>query len=201
MTSHAYRPNCPLSFIPLNFPHTVDVYFDMAGNGGGSGYSYDVAFSMLLGAQINSPRFGSTGEFKAFGPWEQANGAAFYPGTYVLHCVVLHCDTLHDSTVIILLCAAQAPPRVRMVNSRSQKHLGMPICCLSAFQQTQLTHVCTHAWVVHTCRGVLAAVGTITGQPRIVNRDGSLRGVRDGGYDQRHCWACRLVLVATVAKL
>ena len=149
MTSHAYRPNCPLSFIPLNFPHTVDVYFDMAGNGGGSGYSYDVAFSMLLGAQINSPRFGSTGEFKAFGPWEQANGAAFYPGTYVLHCVVLHCDTLHDSTVIILLCAAQAPPRVRMVNSRSQKHLGMPICCLSAFQQTQLTHVCTHAWYTH----------------------------------------------------
>ena len=70
-----------LSFIPLNFPHTVDVYFDMAGNAGGSGYSYDVAFSMLLGAQINSPRFGSTGEFKAFGPWEQANGAAFYPGT------------------------------------------------------------------------------------------------------------------------
>ena len=61
-----------------------DVYFDMAGNAGGTGYAYDLAFSTLLGAQINSPRFNSTGEYRAFGPWEQANGAAFYPGVFSL---------------------------------------------------------------------------------------------------------------------
>lgn len=72
---------------------------------------------------------------------------------------------------------------------------------LSVCFPTNTINTRVHTCMVHTCRGVLAAVGTITGQPRIVNRDGSLRGVRDGGYDQRHCWACRLVIVATVAKL
>ena len=56
----------------------------MAGNAGGSGYAYDLAFSTLLGAQINNPRFNSSGEYKAFGPWEQANGAAFFPGVFSL---------------------------------------------------------------------------------------------------------------------
>ena len=44
-----------------------NVYFDMRGDAGGSGYAYDLAFSTLLGAQINSPRFNSSGEYKAFG--------------------------------------------------------------------------------------------------------------------------------------
>ena len=42
------------------------------------------AFSALLGAQINQPRFNSSGEYSAFGPWEQSIGAAFYPGVFSL---------------------------------------------------------------------------------------------------------------------
>jgi len=61
-----------------------NVIFDMAGNAGGTGYAYDLAFSSLLGAQINDPRFNSTGEYSAFGPWEQSVGGAFYPGVFSL---------------------------------------------------------------------------------------------------------------------
>jgi hypothetical protein len=61
-----------------------NVIFDMAGNAGGTGYAYDLAFSSLLGAQINDHRFNSTGEYSAFGPWEQAVGGAFYPGVFSL---------------------------------------------------------------------------------------------------------------------
>jgi len=62
------------------------VSFDMTGTGGkASGdYAYDPAFSALLGAQINQPRFNSSGEYSAFGPWEQSIGAAFYPGVFSL---------------------------------------------------------------------------------------------------------------------
>ena len=34
----------------------------------------DLAYSMLMGAQINQPLFNSTGQWMAFGPWEQAHG-------------------------------------------------------------------------------------------------------------------------------
>ena len=120
------------------------------------------AFSMLLGAQVNSPRFGSTGEFEAFGPWEQANGAPFYPGTYT----IVQCTIVHYCTAV-LLCAAQAPPHARM----------------AVWSTLSLRNIwaCIPWWYTHVPgRGVLAAAAAAaagTGQPRIVDCDGSLRGM------------------------
>eukprot|EP01048_Picozoa_sp_COSAG05_P026625 COSAG05_NODE_7364_length_822_cov_0.780083_2_plen_74_part_00 len=39
---------------------------------------------MLMGAQINQPEFNSSGAWQAFGPWEQAQGASFFPSVFDL---------------------------------------------------------------------------------------------------------------------
>ena len=57
-------------------------FFDMPFLFNSSGY--DFAHSMILGAQINQPKFNSSGAWQAFGPWEQAHGATFYPGVFDL---------------------------------------------------------------------------------------------------------------------
>ena len=61
----------------FSMPFVFDGTFD-------DGHVYDLSHSMLLGAQINQPQFNSTGAWQAFGPWEQAHGATFFPGVFDL---------------------------------------------------------------------------------------------------------------------
>ena len=62
------------------FPFFDMMSFDFTGDDSGApGGGYDLAFSMLLGAQVNSPKLGSTTRFSALGPWEQSMGATFFP--------------------------------------------------------------------------------------------------------------------------
>jgi hypothetical protein len=60
------------------------VEFDYTGNGHGERHGgYDPSFTALFGAMINKPaRFNSSGQFRAFGPWEQARGASFFPSVF-----------------------------------------------------------------------------------------------------------------------
>ena len=63
------------------FPFFDIMSFDFTGDDNGAlGGGYDLAWSMLLGAQVNSPKLGSTTRFSALGPWEQSMGATFFPG-------------------------------------------------------------------------------------------------------------------------
>ena len=62
------------------FPFFDMMSFDFTGDDSGApGGGYGLAFSMLLGAQVNSPKLGSTTRFSALGPWEQSMGATFFP--------------------------------------------------------------------------------------------------------------------------
>ena len=55
------------------FPFFDIMSFDFTGDDNGApGGGYDLAWSMLLGAQVNSPKLGSTTRFSALGPWEQS---------------------------------------------------------------------------------------------------------------------------------
>jgi hypothetical protein len=64
-----------------DMPFFDDANFDFTGVPPMGGY--DTAYSALMGAMINQgDKFNSNGVFSAFGPWEQARGADFYPSIF-----------------------------------------------------------------------------------------------------------------------
>ena len=82
--------------------------FDFTGNGHGEPHGgYDSSFTALFGAMINKPwRFNSSGSFRAFGPWEQARGASFFPSVFdarsvfVRHWVTSEFDVRHSPSSV-----------------------------------------------------------------------------------------------------
>eukprot|EP01046_Picozoa_sp_COSAG06_P035704 COSAG06_NODE_3863_length_4821_cov_12.885006_1_plen_505_part_00 len=82
-TSHRPDINFMAKEVLRGFPFFDFGNFDFTGNGNGApGGEYDLAWSMLLGAQVNNPKFGSNTSFSALGPWEQATGATFFPSIF-----------------------------------------------------------------------------------------------------------------------
>ena len=92
-----YRPNVSLEGIGLrpgnapgtNFP-TIDNNpgFPFAERVYDVGYDPDLSYAAVLGGLINQggPTFNSSGYFRAFGPWERARGAIFYPSVFDTMC-------------------------------------------------------------------------------------------------------------------
>ena len=68
-----------------------------------------------MGAQINQNRFNSTGEYQAFGPWEQSHGASFFPPVFDTRTPP---STMNPGTSLLVLLLSSS-----VIGRRSPPHL------------------------------------------------------------------------------
>jgi hypothetical protein len=103
----------------------------------------EAGFFDFAGAQINQPNFNSSGAWQAFGPWEQAHGASFFPGVFDLRsqvrvrvcvCVSRHSFIAYYTHQADLpMCRSAFVLRVAAVQDQSQLHRGNgPLCGIRA---------------------------------------------------------------------
>ena len=84
-TSHLPNINAQAKEPLPDVPFFDNGAFDFSGVAPGGGY--DLADSMLMGAQINNPEFNNNageGRFPAFGPWQEARAVVFFPSIFAI---------------------------------------------------------------------------------------------------------------------